>query len=304
MNGVLVTQQKWTDSIEASVDLDPGTYTVKAVAQNGYHTSTTSSRITVVDAGTKPPSSPPDESDAPPSGSSVALQIAHDMEGNNEGHPHGVPLSYDWAVAPVLVMGNNPNGWKAITSWGGLYEAAEGNPASNTRVNIRNMQTYVLQKSSGRWLLLQNTNQPDGAAYLENFSGDVSKPANVRREADGTISATAGGGYNFHFYPSDRASINPNDIGGVVVVIQARLIVANPSKPDDSNIARYLLGAGADYYPGLTGSWPGNADFNPGVGLGKMKYVRPEWRSFAMTTMTQSQLQNNPPPINLNGIAP
>lgn len=294
MNGVLVNRENNTSSIEVSVNLDPGSYTVKVVAQNGYRSSVATSNITVVDSGSPPPST----------SLSVAAQIVQDMQGKNEDNPHGVPLSYDWAVGPVVVMGNNPNGWQAITSWGSLYEAAEGNPATNTRVNIRNMRTYLLQKSSGKWLLLQNTSQPDGAAYLESFSGDTNKPGDVRKEADGTISAKAGGGYNFHFYPTDRASINPRDIGGIVVVVEARLIVADPSKSDDRNIARYLLGSGADYYPGLTGGWPGNADYNPGVALGKMKYVQSEWRSFAMTTMTQSQLENNPPPINFSGIAP
>jgi hypothetical protein len=224
------------------------------------------------------------------------------MQGRNEGYPHGVPLSYDWANGPTVTMGNNSNGWRAITAWGVVYEAAEGNPATNTRVNIRNMRTLFLQKSSGKWLLLQNTSTPDGAAYREDFSGDVSKPADIRHEPDGTISVTAGGGYNFHFYPSDRASINPNDIGGIVVVLEARLIIANSAKKDDRNIAKYLCGAGADYYPALTGGWPGNTDFNPGVATGKMKYVQSGWRSFAMTTMTQTQLSSNPPPINLSGI--
>jgi hypothetical protein len=44
---------------------------------------------------------------------------------------------------------------------------------------------------------------------------------------------TAGGGYKFHFYPADRASINPNDIGGIVMVLEARLIAADPNKADD-----------------------------------------------------------------------
>jgi hypothetical protein len=300
VNGMLVTRDHWTNTLEASVTLKPGTYTVKVYTQNDDRSSTATSTITVSDEGGAPPTTPP-----PPTGSStsVATQIAGDMQGANEGHPHGVPLSYDWANGPVISMGNNAQGWKAITAWGDLYEAAEGNPATNTRVNIRNMQTYFLQKSSGKWLLLQNTSQPDGAAYVEDFSGDSNKPANVRTEPDGSISAVAGGGYNFHFYPDTRGSINPNDIGGIVVVLQARLIVANASKPDDRSVARYVLSAGADYYPALTGGWPGSADFNPGVASGKMKYVQSEWRSFAMTTMTQSQLQNNPPPVNLSGIS-
>ena len=240
----------------------------------------------------------------PAEGDSVAAQIAGDMRGGNEGSPHGVPLSFDWAKGPVVVMGNNSNGERAVTAWGAVYEAAEGKAASNTRVNIRNMQTYLLLKSSGKWLLLQNTSTPTGAAYLEDFSGDVNKPADIRSEPDGTISATAGGGYNFHFYPLSRTSINPDDIGGIVVVLQARLISADRNKPDDRSSARYLCGAGADYYPALTGPWPGTASFNPAVALGKMKYVRSDWRYFAMTTLTQSQLERNPPPISLSGILP
>jgi hypothetical protein len=45
-------------------------------------------------------------------------------------------------------------------------------------------------------------------------------------------------------------------------------------------------------------------DDNPSVGNGKLKYVRNSWRSFAMTTLTQSQLEQNPPPIDLTGILP
>ncbi len=124
------------------------------------------------------------------------------------------------------------------------------------------------------WLLLQDTDYPDGAAYLEDFSGDISKPGDVRKEPDGSISVKAGGGYNFHFYPSDRATINPNDIGGILIILEARLIVDNSALPDDRSSAKYLCGAGADYYPSLTGGWPGNLSYNPGVGIGKMKLVR------------------------------
>jgi hypothetical protein len=243
--------------------------------------------------------------DPPPTNAlSVADQIAADMQGKNEGLPHGVPLSYDWATGPTISMGNNSQGWRAITAWGAVNEAAEGNPATNTRVNIRNMRTFFLRKSTGTWLLLQNTSHPDGEAYVEDYAGDVHKPADVRTEPDGTISATAGGGYNFHFYPSARATIDPSDIGGIVTIVEARLIVGNPNKADDRSSARYLLSSGADYYPALTGGWPGSADFNPGVAGGKMKYVKTQWRSFAMTTMSQSELERNPPPEDLTGILP
>lgn len=295
----LVTQQSGTSSIQTALTLSAGSHTVTAVAQYNRRAQASASSTFTVSTSSTPPS-PPGSTPDP----SLAAQIADDMQGSNEGRPHGVPSSYDWANGPVVEMGNNSNGWKAITAWGVVYEAAEGNPATNTRVNIRNVQALVLQKSSGKWLLLQNTNAPDGAAYLEDFSGDSNTPADIRYESDGTISVTAGNGYNFHFYPPDRASINPDDIGGIVTLFEARLIVGDPTKSDDRGTARYVCSSGADYYPAVTGGWPGGTDYNPGVGVGKFKYVETSWRSFAMTTMSQTQLTSNPPPVNLNGILP
>jgi hypothetical protein len=240
------------------------------------------------------------------SGASGSLwtEIASDMTGQNEAAPAGVPSSFDWAQGPTISMGNNPNGWQAITSWGGVFPAAQGNPSTNTRVNIRDLQLYFLQASTGKWLVLQNTSQPTGENYLADFEGDQSWPGDVRTESDGTISINVSAGYCFHFWPQDRASINPNDVGGILAIFQARLIVANPSLPDDRSIAEYVAGAGADYYPALTGGWPGNLSYNPGVGTGKIKYVQSEWRFYSMTTLSAQQLANNPPPVNLTGVAP
>jgi len=236
--------------------------------------------------------------------SGVGAQIYGDMVGGNEGRPHGVPANWDWANGPVIEMGNNSNGWRAVEAWGLLYVAAEGSPAVNTRVNIRNMQLFVLSASKGTWSMLQSTSTPTGAHYVEDFSNDENVPADIIKLSDGTISVTAGGRYCFHFYPNDRATINPSDIGGIVVVYEARLIAADPTKTDDRSSAKFVADAGADYYPGLTGNCPvGDNGGCPGVAIGKMKYVTNDWRSFAMTTATQSQLTNNPPPVDLTGVS-
>lgn len=292
-NSVLVFQQKNVSSVQTSLNLTPGSHTIEVLAQfqRGPNSQATST-VTV----TSPPSSGAQQVPA----ISVAAQIADDMTGNNEGYPHGVPLSWDFAVAPVVEQGNNANGQQAITSWGVIYVASQGNPAKNTRVNIRDMQLYLLQKSTGKWLLLQNTSTPEGGAYPEDYQGN-SINADIRKESDGTISVTAGNGYNFHFYPADRGAINPKDIGGAVAIFQARLIIANPALADDRSIAQYLAGAGADYYPSVSG--PG-IENNASVANGKMKYVQSSWRSYAMTTLTEEQLAENPPPVNLSGILP
>ena len=148
-----------------------------------------------------PPTPAPPPAPAPLPGINFGEQIANDMNGPNEDHPMGVPLSWDWANGSFISMGNNPQGWNAMTPWGLVYPTASGNPAVNTRVNIRAEQAWVLSKSSGVWSELSYTDSPDGAAYLYDFSGDSNKPADIITLPDGSISVTAGNGYNFHFYP-------------------------------------------------------------------------------------------------------
>lgn len=313
-NGSLILRQYNVSSITTSLTLSPGAHAISVQAteyRSGRVSATTN--VIVADqnasgASDNPPPANIGSGTATGSGVSgsanVAAQISGDMSGSNEGHPHGVPLSWDWANGAATEEGNNSEGQQAMTAWGVVYEGAQGNTASNTRVNIRNVQAWFLSKSKGTWTMIQNTSNPDGEAYVEDFSNDSNKSADVRREPDGTISVTAGGGYNFHFYPSPRAAIDPNDIGGIVTIFEARLIVGDSSRPDDRSSASYLAGAGGDYYPSMTGSWPGNTSYNPGIAIGREKYVKTYWRSFAMSTVPASQLAQNPPPIDLTGIEP
>jgi hypothetical protein len=309
-NGSLILRKYQVSSITAALTLSPGAHAIR-VQTTEYRSGTVSATTNVIvadqNAGATDDQPPADigSGNGGSSGSTnVAAQISGDMSGANEGHPHGVPLSWDWANGSAIEEGNNSEGQQAMTAWGVVYEGAEGNPASNTRVNIRNMRAWFLSKSKGTWTMIQNTSTPEGEAYVEDFSNDSNRSADIRREPDGTISVTAGGGYNFHFYPSPRASINPDDIGGIVTIFEARLIVGDSSRADDRSTANYLAGAGGDYYPSLTGSWPGNTSYNPGIAIGREKYVKTYWRSFAMSTVPASQLAQNPPPIDLTGIEP
>lgn len=224
--------------------------------------------------------------------------IINDMTLPHEGRPMGVPASYGWVRKPVMGLGNHPPAtWHAITAWGQLYVDAKGNPARNTRVQIRRMQTYILSKRDGRWRRVQNSEGVDGAAFREDFRDNINKPANLRHLPDGSVSVTAGGGYNFHFWPTDgRASINPQDIAGVFVTVEARLIVGDPKKPDDRSRARYLLSVGADYWVNRHANWD-HFKTNDAVAMGRFKYVTVKWQAFNCTTLTARELRQDPPPI-------
>ncbi len=225
--------------------------------------------------------------------------IIYDMIPPHEGMPHGVSKSVNWASGPIVDTERNVQGYKAMTAWGQLYESATGNPATNSRVQIKNMRAYILSKRDGKWHLLQSSKKVDGAAYREDFAGDVSEPADIRYESDGSVSVKAGQGYNFHFWPaSGRASIDPKDVDGFFTAVQARLITDNTQQPDDRSKARYLLGVGGDYWLSLTSQW-NNWKTNGGVGVGKLKYVTISWRTFTMTTLSPTEIRQNPPPTKI-----
>ena len=223
--------------------------------------------------------------------------IIYDMTPPHEGMPHGVPTSLNWASGPRVGMGNNPNGFKAMIAWGQLYEDATGNPATNTRVQLRHIKAFILSKRDGKWYRLQSSKKVYGASYREDYAGDINQPADIRYHQNGTVSVKLDKGYNFHFWcDNGRASIDPKDIAGIFTTVQARLITDNHQQPADLSKARYLLSMGGDYWLNLTAKWD-NWTTNSDIGIGKFKYVRTRWQSFNMTTLSPTEILHNPPPL-------
>ncbi len=225
--------------------------------------------------------------------------IIYDMMGSHEGIPKGVPISTGWALKPRVGMGEDSRGFEAMTAWGQLYEAAEGNPATNTRVQIKNIQAYLFSKQDRKWHLLQSSKKVEGAAYREDYEGNAinSKPADIRYEQDGSVSVKTSPGYNYHFWPfPSRVSIDPNDIAGIFTTVQARLILDNPQKTDDRSQARYLLSMGGDYWQSLSADWDNSWTTVGDIGIGKFKYVTKRWQAFNMTTLSPTEIRRNPPP--------
>jgi hypothetical protein len=235
-------------------------------------------------------------------GKEVASLLAHDMTGKHAGRMHGVPLSYNWAKHPRVGVGNHPDrhGFHAVSAWGQIYEDADGSPARNVRVSCRDISLWLLSRRTGQWRRVNSSKSVNGANYVEDFVGNVSKPADLRSEPHGAVSATLGGGYNFHIYALDvRAMIDPSDIGGVVSLYSARVIMDDPAGPDERHLARYLASGGADYWLDATvGAMPGTvAD----VGIGKARYLGPDWLTLTMSTLPLRQLEKSCPPVCLRG---
>ena len=232
----------------------------------------------------------------------LAKVLKRDMTGKHQGRMHGVPPSYNWAKHPRIGVGNGPerHGFNAISAWGQIYEDIHGSPARNVRVSCRDISLWILSKRTGKWRRANASKRINGANYVEDFSGNASRPADLRNEPHGAVSATLGGGYNFHLYSTrQRALINPADVVGVVSIYSARVIMDDPYGVDERHLARYLASAGADYWlDRYVGAYPGTVR---DVGIGKARYLTSDWLTLTMSTLSLRKLEKHPPPICVRG---
>lgn len=224
--------------------------------------------------------------------------IKNDMLLPHEGILNGLPTQFDWSQGPRIGWGNNPpSDWFAMIPWGQVYRDTNPLVASNTRIQIRNFQAWYLDNNN-KWVEWTTTSDIFGKHYYENYQDDFNVSAEIRHEMTGGISIKFLDGYNFHFWPAQgRIPMNPQDIKGVWICVEARLILDNANQEDDRNRANFMLGTGGDYWKSLTANWD-NFQSSGDIAIGRMKYITNEWKSFNMHTLTANQIETNPPPFD------
>jgi hypothetical protein len=229
----------------------------------------------------------------------TTAEVNYDMtqpNGPDPAYPHGVPTSWDWRNGPVIHRALPPPDFYAYTSWGGINRDLTDSQDTNTRIHVTNIKAYILSKS-GVWRVIQDA-RLGGALYPEDLDETNNPPisANIRTEPDGNPSGKILHGRGWHVFPSSRASINPADVAGVYVTYSARLIVDDPSRPDDRSIARYMMNVGSDWWRSLSAPFKSDFSNNVGVFTSRFKYLNTNWQAVHGTTLTLAQLNANPPP--------
>lgn len=223
-------------------------------------------------------------------------ETVSDMQGSHEAPPFGVPLNFTWQAGPRIGLGNDPGSFRAMLPWGQVLETTPGNTSTNTRIEIRNLKAYYLNKRTNTWQLWIQAAKPSGIETIQDLSINQSKAADIRDEPGGSMSVKMEDGYNFYFFSPLRATIVPADIAGVFVTVQARLILHDASKTDDRDAALFLLSAAGDYWLDLSAQ-SNNFNNNGDIAIGKFKRVTKNWRAFNMHTLSADELRKNPPPM-------
>lgn len=245
--------------------------------------------------------------------------MIEDMTRLNDAKLIGAPPTTDWSKGPGKnVMGGDPRGsatpdwwqpadktlkadtwWKAFIPWFVVY-IGEGDAATNTRVELRNLVVHWQSRRTGRWHLLGRSIELAGEDYPTHLIGSRVGKADLRKEVRGVLSVKPQRGWAFHgWWTNGKLPIQAEDVANWAVSLQARLAVDDPRAPDDRARARYLVSVGADYYPSTKTTLRDFAPtgYNPGVGYGRYKLVGPDWQAFNYVSMPIAELRRNPPPL-------
>lgn len=225
--------------------------------------------------------------------------LSADMHHPNEALPQGVPLDFNWARRPRVNMGNNPGGFRALLGWGQLYPCASDRSVPTTTVELRDLDTWVLSRSSGRWTLAQASSQVTGAAYREDYLNNESVPADIQSTKAGGTVVTMLPKRNFHFWEATgRTEIDPTDIMGIAVTLHARLTDSAPA--NSANHDCLALSVGADYWLSRKANWTSHGRTVKDVGIGRFKIVKPAWRLYTMTSASTTTLSDHQLPYSVS----
>ncbi|GBF77206.1 hypothetical protein PA598K_05741 [Paenibacillus sp. 598K] len=214
-----------------------------------------------------------------------------EMHEPHESYAHGLPPEWDWAQGPTYKdlafptttytpISPNPHTWDAVVPWGAVYEAAEGSSSVNTRVAVKDLQSYYLSYDDNQWHELVFQTAPDGAYFTETLDSTTQTPA-PRIEADGSLSVVPGNGKLYHFWPDLRTQVtDPADVKAIYTSYQAKLVKDNPAGVDDRASANFLAHASTDIWYSTSAPYD-NLQTNGDLGIGRFRYVTNDYQYFS-----------------------
>ncbi len=264
-----------------------------------------------------------------PTSTAVAGVVPNSMDliwadafGTNQGDPAYVSKYYPLfsAVPRTFPLdGSFPktNGWYEIMEGGdGTSCGYTTNAATNTVVEVGRISAWIYYEVGG-WVQYLNTttragmNQPNASgdpyATVEGYygcptTGGAMRLSHMGYDTKAGFSAAGLGLYKpnyawiWHGWGDPQVTIdyskNPK---AVLVTMYARLVVQNPSLPDDRDKANYVIHISADK-KSSTGITTGD------IGISRWKRITKDWQPINFLTggWTKAQFQATNPPITTN----
>ncbi|MDG3086813.1 hypothetical protein P7F88_12235 [Vibrio hannami] len=248
-----------------------------------------------------------------------AENVYQNMSAKNEANLYKAPKTSDWSKKGVVIQGvprgdatpefwsedivnkslTSSEPWNAITGWVTIFEASK-NKARNVRVALGDMDIWVLRGKSVRHAKWENIT-PSGAniswaAYFANNMIQLESNAQ-NRSSDKEFVSYSLSNQRFPIHGgTHNIAMNGKDVLASFIRVKAWLEPDNKSLTSDVNKAKVLMSVGADYYPSVEtsvrkGSFA-NANYLPGAGGSRFKYLTTEPSWFYMATVAADDLSN------------
>ena len=231
-------------------------------------------------------------------------ELINDTYLPSEGLLETVALWKDsWILHAIIRFGNNPQGMTELLPFGFVSKERTADCPQNTRVQLKDMKTYFL--INGEWILYQETSNyrevvNDWKNGLEPMERRDVYYNEKRGEIEG-FSYMPEGNWTIHWWARDADDIRksayiplPPSYDGIFVTIKAKLIMNNTSKSSDIDDAKYILILGGDYYPK-----PSEGPRGTAFAIGRGKYVTEEWNTYHVISLTEDEIRENPPPLEI-----
>jgi len=221
----------------------------------------------------------------------------------HEGYPYGIPTYYDTYQGPVVrSISSEESDFYVLVPGGLVYEEIGKSSSINTRVQIRNVRGYVLDKSDNTWKEFPVTGL-EGYNASGDLGGPPVNPTDVRQESEGISLKLLSDSMDAFLFYTDRLDIQAiyqKDVfelaAHVFTTYEARLILDDEQGIDDRHLARFVADGSCHTWRRIdSGSSPLDSH---DLGFGRFKFVTKDWRFFNfITNLSLSELQQNPPPL-------
>ncbi len=200
-----------------------------------------------------------------------ALHEHPDAQGLN---PVGDPKS--WRVGarfnPYTPKNVPPTGWTHLLGWGQAFYI--GRAAKPAPLFVRHLRLWVVGDAG--WQLLADS-RPDGEVFEPTYTQAGVQGTRMKTPFN-TLGIKWPLGLAFHFWGARRPL--PAGFRGALVLCDAR------SKGE------HVIGMAADFYKdGTTIPKQGDYSVNCDIGIGRLRRVGSEWRTFGWTSASEADLR-------------
>lgn len=193
----------------------------------------------------------------------------------------------------VPLLNKGPEYYQSLLPWGLLCEEATEanvllNSAVNTRIELRGMKLWMQYRSNMQWIQVGPTGGEDiwYAAKSDQTASTTPPSIRVNTSGNNEILFPAGNSNVVHFWAT-KVAPQMTDINCIMVTMQARLVLDDPSGVDDRASARYVLASGCDTYWRIDS--PGTWAYSVANGTMRFKRITNSWQAFNYASLTSAR---------------